>query len=188
LAHVWLAENVAAARKAAPPATEAFCDLAAWLAAEELGLTAERVRLEASRATDDQMPLFLAAYRTYDLNVVLEWMRYGQNNRLLAAEPDRIRTLDPRLLPARRAEAQVIPPAPAARERADRLTLNGIVGQGQGRLALVNDATLAQGEKGRVHLAAGAMDVRCLEIRPDSVVLEILATGEKVELKLKGAE
>jgi hypothetical protein len=123
------------------------------------------------------------AYEVYDLYRVLEWMRFGADDRLVAGDDDRMRRLDPELKPKRREPRQVIPPSPAAVRVPDKLVLRGILGSGTRRLALINDATLAAGEEGRAHLGAQEIRLKCVEIRDDAVVVQVDG-GDRQELRL----
>ena len=62
--------------------------------------------------------------------------------------------------------------------------LKGISGTGQHRFALINNTTLEPMEKGRVRVGQTNVVVRCLEIRNNSVVIQVNGTKEKKELFL----
>jgi thioredoxin-related protein len=64
------------------------------------------------------------------------------------------------------------------------LTLKRITGSKQRRRAVINDCTFSTGEIAMVKLAEGAVQIQCLEIRGDSVVISINGQKEKRELKL----
>jgi hypothetical protein len=67
----------------------------------------------------------------------------------------------------------------------DQLTLKGIsIGQ-QRRLALINNLTLAEGEKGPIRLNNQTNLIQCVEIRDNSVVVAAVETHERRELRLK---
>ena len=101
---------------------------------------------------------------------------------------DRVRALNPSygshavasagLLPVPVSVAVAPPPAP------DRLVLKGISGVGPRRLAIINDQTFEAMERGKVRVAQTNVLIRCLEIRPTSVVVQ--AEGQaKQELFLR---
>jgi protein disulfide-isomerase len=77
-----------------------------------------------------------------------------------------------------------IQPAPVIRYT--ELTLKGITGSKNRRFALINNQTLATGEKAKVKLGDGEVEVFCQEIRDDSVVIKVGNETEPKELKLKG--
>jgi hypothetical protein len=64
-----------------------------------------------------------------------------------------------------------------------QLTLKSISGTGAKRLALINNATLAAGETGKVLLGGGEVKIRCDEIREASVIVTVEGKGKR-ELRL----
>jgi|WetSurMetagenome_2_1015567.scaffolds.fasta_scaffold101340_1 thioredoxin-related protein len=66
-----------------------------------------------------------------------------------------------------------------------QLTLKGISGPANRRMALINNQTLGAGEAGRVKLGEGEVQVRCLEIRDKSVVVLVEGETERRELRLR---
>ena len=62
--------------------------------------------------------------------------------------------------------------------------LNGLSGSGDHRLAMINGRTLAEGEESEINTVAGRVTVRCVEIKTDSVVIEV--GNERKELRLRG--
>lgn len=64
------------------------------------------------------------------------------------------------------------------------LKLKALSGSTERRLALVNNHTFETGEEAEVMTTNGRMRVRCIEIRPDSVLMQI--GPERRELHLKG--
>jgi protein disulfide-isomerase len=70
----------------------------------------------------------------------------------------------------------------------DELVLKGISGSGNARFALINNQTLAAGESGTVRLSSGAVKVRCVEIRPESVLVSIGESKEAQEIHLREAK
>jgi hypothetical protein len=53
------------------------------------------------------------------------------------------------------------------------LVLKGFSGSPEQRLAIINNHTFAAGDEGDVTTAQGRIHVRCIEIRPHSVVVQI---------------
>lgn len=66
----------------------------------------------------------------------------------------------------------------------DALTLKGISGPAQKRLALINNQTFGAGESANVQLGDGKVAIKCLEIRESSVLVQFDKSGEKKELFL----
>ena len=67
---------------------------------------------------------------------------------------------------------------------ASAIILNGLSGARDHRLAMINGRTLAEGETNEVITAAGPVRIRCVEIKGESVVVEVIG-GERRELHLR---
>jgi hypothetical protein len=63
------------------------------------------------------------------------------------------------------------------------LVLNGLSGTAGHRLAMINGHTMAEGEAAEVSTASGRIRVRCVEIKAESVVVEV--GNERRELRLR---
>ncbi len=63
------------------------------------------------------------------------------------------------------------------------LHLKGFSGPPQHRLAIINNYTMAAGEESDLNLGSARVHVRCVEIKDDSVVVEV--GGERRELRLR---
>jgi len=72
--------------------------------------------------------------------------------------------------------------APAVAVSAE-LHLNGISGTAARPLAIINNRTFEVGEEGDVYSNIGRARIRCIEIRPDSVIIQI--GGERRMLHLR---
>jgi hypothetical protein len=68
----------------------------------------------------------------------------------------------------------------------DLLQLKGISGPRNERLAIINGTTIAAGELAEIRCSGRQnVKVRCVEIREDSVVVELVGRGQTRELKLR---
>jgi hypothetical protein len=65
------------------------------------------------------------------------------------------------------------------------MVLMGISGTGDHKLAIINNRTLAEGEETEVSSGGGRIRFRCVEIKKDSVIIEV--GGERRELRLRSA-
>ena len=81
--------------------------------------------------------------------------------------------------------APATPPAPRGPEYGD-LTLKGISGAGNQRLAILNNQTFATGETARVKVRDTRVEVTCKQILENSVV--VVVDGREIELKLKSEQ
>jgi hypothetical protein len=183
-AHAWLMEQVPPDRGIHGATVEGFCELVALRMMRELAHANEARRIRDADETAGQLAALLEAEELYDLYRILEWMRLGVAERLTAGDTDEIRRLREQSPPTARQPIQVVPPAPLKPKAPERLTLLGIVGRADRRLALINNITLAAGESGPVQLGTNIVTVRCLEIRPNAVVLEVEGLPHPVELQL----
>jgi hypothetical protein len=84
---------------------------------------------------------------------------------------------------------RVEPQAPKSVERAvsplDQLVLKGVSISDRRRLALVNNRTLAEGEKGEIKLSSGTLVIVCLEVTETSALVQAVETKEKKQLHLR---
>ena len=76
------------------------------------------------------------------------------------------------------------PPADTSR----LLVLMGISGTVGKPLAIINGYTLENGELRDVTTSSGRLKIRCVEIRKDTVLIEVIDTGERRELRLKSGQ
>jgi hypothetical protein len=67
----------------------------------------------------------------------------------------------------------------------DQLALKGVSISPKRRLALVNNLTLAEGEKAYVKVNAQSVLIQCVEVRPRSVTIAAPDTQEVKELELR---
>src|SRR5262245_31868393 len=63
------------------------------------------------------------------------------------------------------------------------LTLNGIIPGS--KLAMVNGRTFAEGEEGDVVVNGLRKRIRCLKVKDESAIIELLPEGERRELKMR---
>lgn len=63
------------------------------------------------------------------------------------------------------------------------LVFQGMSGSSDNRLAIINGHTLAEGEETDVTLGSGRVHFRCIQIKPESVVIEVGNTRRELRLK-----
>jgi hypothetical protein len=193
LTHTWITENVSPRRKRQmdQDAVEGFCELMAYLYAEAQSDAASMGNIQSNTYTRGQFPVFLAAERRYGFNDVMEWMKFGVDPRLTDEDLGRVRTVQMPAAAKGGSPSGVIATLTAMRAAApppvpNKLTLKSISGPPNRRFALINDKTFAPLESGRVHVGESNVLVRCLEIRTNSVLIQIEGASEKQELSLGG--
>jgi hypothetical protein len=178
--HTWLHENVR--RKLNQDAVEGFCD---WMAYKMIsGKSGEETRvLLESEYSRGQMQAFIAAEKEHGFYHTINWVKNGVDPELDAQHPDRIFVLrDGSGAPAANPLFGSIPITPRANPT--NLMLKGLSGSTTRRFALINDATFLANEQGKVRLGESNVIVRCLEIRNDSVVIQVAGESEPQTLTL----
>jgi protein DA1 len=186
IGHTWVRENVAPTRGMDRDAEEGFCELIAYRLMEYLNQQTDMNSIKENRYTRGQVDQFLEADTAYGFYTIMQWMKWGTDSRLSNEEPDRIRRIEEK---APRSDPVALNPVPLITGPTpvpDALTLVGILGTGSKRLALINDCSLSIGESGKVRFAKTNTVVRCVEIRANSVVVEVGEEKQREELFLKG--
>lgn len=77
-------------------------------------------------------------------------------------------------------------PGPKVVDASGQLQLKGFSGPVNRRLAIINNQTLEVGEEREVTTSGGKIKIRCVEIRADSVLVELPNQGGRKELQLRG--
>jgi len=149
--------------------------------------------------TRGQFALFLEAEHSFGFNEIVEWLKYGVDLRLTGADLGRVRKVEmpaptdgetekrrsgeTAQSPARRFVAS--PVARAAPPAPETLALKGILWSKTRPLALINNHTFAANEEGNVRLGQSNVLIRCVAIHEDSVVVQVVGSGEPQTLRLK---
>ncbi len=184
--HAWLNENLPEARmkQLSQDAIEGFCELISYRLIESQNEQAAKKQITLNAYTRGQIHLFLEAEKRYGFNDIVDWMKYGTDDRLKGAELERVRSVDmPR--PAVRLATKPVMTNPEPAPVPDVLVLKGISGTRLQPLALINDRTFAVNEEGKVRVGKTNCLIRCLAIRGDGARIRMLGSGEELELRLK---
>jgi hypothetical protein len=186
--HTWMNQNLKSVRNLSLDrnTVEGFCELIAYKYMESRQENVEMQIIKRNTYTQGQVEVLLAADDKYDFNTVVEWMQNGEDSRLDMDNLDRVRAVQDAPYTALKSPAAVwtvVPPAPPTAVPAT-LVLKGISGTPQERFALINNATFETMEKGRVRVGQTNVLIRCLEIRDDSVIIQVDGSTEKKQLFL----
>lgn len=185
-AHAWVEENVTNQVHLDRDALEGFCDLVAYKLMVRKGETREKMIILASAQGRGQVSGFIQAELPQEFARTLAWVKTGtrppgpgevplvRESRSSSVAKGTAGTVAPLAWPPPR---MLITPVP------DEIQLRGISGPPGRRLALINDATVAMGESCRVRVGSTNRNVRCLEVRDRSVLVEI--DGQPQELVLR---
>ena len=184
--HAWLNENLPGKRRQSlsQDANEGFCELVSYRLMDSRNEEGQKRLITHNAYTRGQIHLFIEAEQTYGMNDIVDWMKYGTDDRLVAGELRRVRDVElPRLapgsttnLPAYGLKSTPIP---------DTLVLKGISWVQPRPVAMINNRTLGVNEQGRVRVGNTNVTIRCLAIQPDAVRIRIVGSGEERELRLR---
>jgi hypothetical protein len=186
--HAWVFENVPRERRLtlSRDAHEGFCELIAYLLMDSLREEGQKDRILRNSYTRGQINLFIEAEKKHGINDVLDWVRWGANPRLKAGNVADIRNVEmPRARPPSAPPAAIsltakAPPAQAP----DTLLLKGIASSKNQPLALINNQSFTVGESAKVQVGRSNVLVRCLAIGERSVRVQIVESGQELELHL----
>src|SRR5260370_32107520 len=123
-----------------------------------------------------QVDALIKAEQDYQLYEVVKWLKRGVDDRIALTTTARLLVLEDEPALTLTWPTAVSTKVPA------QLTLRGISGSGQRRLALVNDRTLEKNEQAQVRVGNSNVTARCLEIRDASVILQLNGSAEKTEV------
>ncbi|MGH7971601.1 MAG: hypothetical protein ACREIC_23040, partial [Limisphaerales bacterium] len=184
LGHTWVAENVPQARRNAlyRSSEEGFCELTSYLLMDSLHDEAGKARILSNAYTRGQVQLFLAAEQQFGFNDVLDWMRYGIDDRLSSDDPGRIHKVQ---MPREGqgagslAATPIYPMRPALpATEPSVLVVQAIFWDSRRPSAIINGRTFGPGEEGRVLVGTNHVVVRCLTIQKDRVRIRDTTGGK----------
>ena len=184
--HAWLNQTVSAKRKESlsRDANEGFCELVAYRLMESQNEAAQTELMKRNAYTRGQIDLFLQAEQAYGMNDVVDWMKYGTDDRLMAEDLRRVRNVD---VPPATAASDTNSPAYGWKPASDpdTLVLKAITWSQPLPVAMINNRTFTVNEQGKVRVGKTNVTLRCLSIRPDAVRIQIVGSGEQRELRLR---
>jgi hypothetical protein len=185
-AHTWLNENLSEQRRQSlsRDADEGFCELVSYRLMEAQNEQAQKKLILSNAYTRGQIHLFLEAEKLYGFNDIVDWMKYGTDDRLVGDGLRRVRNVE---IPHAAARPATNSPVynPALSPVPDTLVLQGIYWAQERPAAIINNRTLGVNEEGKVRVGKTNVTVRCLDIHQDSVRIRIISSGEERELRLK---
>lgn len=186
-AHTWVAENISISRRKRlnRNAEEGFCELVAFLVMDSLREEAAKAEIKQNAYTRGQFATFLAAEEQYGFNDIIDWMKFGEDDVLIAQDLSRVRKVETVTTTAPSKVAFPVYRQAVDAPTSDKLILKGVSGSASRRFALINDKTLAPNEVAKIRLGQTNILVRCLEVRANSVLLQVGEPGQKMELTLE---
>jgi hypothetical protein len=193
--HAWVGENVPAERRdrLSPDAEEGFCELVAYLLMNSQHEEVQKDFILKNHYTRGQVGVFIATEQHYGFNEILDWMRQGESPALEEAHLEKIRNINtvstpvpasgtggpaspPNLADAGFISATRSAPAPGG------IKLQGIL-WGNPPAAIINGQMVHANDNFKLKIGPKEMDLRCIEIRKNSVRIENTNTREQGELQ-----
>jgi len=186
--HAWVHQNVSEERRRslARDAEEGFCELTGYLLMDSQREEEQERAILRNGYTHGQIDLFIETEKRYGFNDIVDWMKYGLDAALDSGDLNRIRNVKP----ARLTQTTAVTSPSFSGNQApvpDKLMLKGISWSKNKRLALVNNQSFEPGESGKVRLGTTNVTIRCLEVRENSARIQVLDSGEEIELSLSGS-
>ncbi len=185
--HAWVHENVK--RTLNKDTHEGFCDFLAYKIISQKNEPEETKILLESNYSHGQLQAFIAAEKEYGFYPIIQWMKKGVDTEVDLNHLENIHVLrDGKAFagPSSSDSASIFGAIPvAARVNPTTLVLKGLSGSASRRFAMINDGTFMPNEQGKVRLGDSNVVVRCLEIRNDSVVIQVAGEAEPRTLALK---
>ena len=183
--HAWVSANVPLERKKTlgRNAEEGFCELVAYLLMNSEHEDAEAQAITRNNYTRGQIDLFIEAEKRYGVNEIIDWMRYGVDAQLDKDDLNRVRTVvmpPSGSKPSASMMAYIATPPPAP----DTLTLKGIFWSKTRPVALINGCSFGVKDEGKVPLGSTNVTIRCLAVRENSVLIQVVGSNEQQELRL----
>ena len=179
--HTWIHENVPPTRNLEKDTVEGFCELIAYKVMVQRRDEQQKKIILENAYTRGQVDAFIEAEQQSRFHRVVSWLRTGTDESL--SQTNKVQLSAGREDDA--SEPIWTPPPPSVPTRVpDTLLLKGISGAAAHRFALINDATLTKNEEGKVRVGSTNVIVRCLDIRPSSVVIQVKGAARPTELFL----
>ncbi|MEI7728239.1 MAG: hypothetical protein WCO56_01640 [Verrucomicrobiota bacterium] len=178
LTHLWMHENVPDTRQIEPDTIEAICEVVAYRLMVQRGDTNQAAHIRTNRYTNGRIITLIEAETRHGLRPILDWARTGDE----ATLPESWTDGTPRATPPTPVPVVIYgtPDPPTF----NRLTLQGILGTSQRRIAMINNHSFEKDSEWVLQIDGRDVRVRCLNIEPKTVTLQINEGGKPVTLEL----
>lgn len=172
--HLWINENRPVNHVVDSETIEAICELSAYKLMQAQDQTNQMQAILANPYTHGEIKNLVALEQERGIGWILNWVKNGasatlENQPLALAAPVQKPFL---------AVTNVAPPLPLA------LKLGGLLMDGRQSRAIIGGESFAPGEVKPVKLRNRTVQVRCLQINADNVVIEVDGASPRVTLKM----
>lgn len=197
--HAWVGNNVPPARRQAMDrkTEEGFCELMAYLMMKMQHEEKQQQNIVSNLYTRGQVHLFIEAEQRYGLNDVLDWMKYGDAEKLTAGHIDEIHKVTiPNSRPSvsvRAVQAKAVAITGATNQTVSTplrlpsspktIKLDGIL-WGKKPVAIINGRSFGIDDTDKISLDGQKVALRCLAIEKDFARIQRLDSGEEIKVSL----
>ena len=177
--HLWINENRPETRRIEGNSVEAVCELVAYQLMGYRKRSDQQDLIRHNRYTAGKILEVIELEKEFGLKAILLWVTQGKEMQLnrdnlaqfraASPGPNLAFTSAPRRTPA---------------QRPSQLELKGIIGTGPRRVVLINDRTFGLHDTDEVRVGDQRLKIRCLDILPDAVVVNINGAKTNTTLRL----
>lgn len=177
--HLWINENKPEGRELDRDTVEGICELVSYKLVESRGDTNEEQRILTNPYTHGEIVKLVALEQDRGMAYILNWIKNGTTATLEEAEQSTqsAAVTAPFQIPT---VAYTNAPLPLPRT----LRLAGLLVGGRYAQAIVDGSSFQVGDRKTIKLASGPVEVRCLNIQRDGVVLEVDGIPAPITLKM----
>jgi hypothetical protein len=188
LTHAWMNENLSAKRRGilSKDAVEGFCEFIAYYLMDTEHEEDQKQIIRRNAYTHGQVDLYIQAEAQYGLYEVVQWVRLGVDPELEADDLWKVRSRGTFAAPTWSTNLVVPVAAKDQAQQPETLALTGLLWSRERPVALINNIPFRPGQEGPVIVGKDHVDIRCVEIRTNSVVIKTSGSSDTQELTLKG--
>jgi hypothetical protein len=174
--HLWINENKPAAHTIEKNTIEAICEVVALALMESRGKTSQITNILDNGYTEGRIITAAKFYKVHGIGQVLDWVRDGKEPVLNDLDFQLSFSGPEPVQPVWNASGLVYRPT------YEKLELKGIITGKERRVALINGKTFAEGESRKLEIGDKSALIKVLEIKEDSVRVEVEGRDKPVEL------
>jgi hypothetical protein len=176
--HLWINENCPASHKIQSDTLEGICELIAYKLMDSQGQTNQMEQILANPYTHGEIKKLVALEQERGMASILKWVKEGTTATL---DTDSI-TQRAAVMVAARSAPMAVTNVPVLLPQS--LRLGGLMLNGLDRHAIICGITFTNGETKAVPLRNRAVQVNCLEILSDAVILKVAGLSDPILLKI----
>lgn len=175
--HLWINENKPESHELEKDTLEGICELVSYKLMESRGDTNEEQHILTNPYTHGEIVKLVALEQDRGMAYILNWVKNGTTTTLEEADAAGAAAVAPYRMPMV-AYTNAPPALP------DGLRLSGLMLGGWHPQAIVDGASFQVGDRKTIKLSSGPVDVRCMAIRQNEVVMKVSGVPDPITLKM----